>query len=175
MKNNYSDHLNADEHVIQVIDRHPIGLLAIAAPTAVAVLGVLIGFYALGRYGSSISQVGSTHIAFFGLSALLVLVLLIGMASYRIYSQNTLVITNQCLIQYSQNGLVSRTRSQMALLHVADAKAVQNGIIPTTFNYGTITVETSGEEENFVFRMAPNPQKIVDVILDLHRTNTPSV
>lgn len=169
MKTDFSDILNPGEEVVMIVRRHPMGIIAILCSIAVGIVLVAVGFYAVGRYPDQISSVGSPSVALAALSLLLLLVILIGFAAYRTYTLSYLLVTNQSLIQFLQNGLLSGTTSQMALDHVQDAKAVQNGVFATTFNYGDLTVETSGEEENFVFRFAPDPRKVADTVLDLHR------
>jgi hypothetical protein len=50
--------------------------------------------------------------------------------------------------------------------NVEDVTTVQNGFFPTFFNYGTLKVETAGEQVNFVFTFCPNPGYFANIILN---------
>jgi uncharacterized membrane protein YdbT with pleckstrin-like domain len=95
--------------------------------------------------------------------ALLFFVLFI--ATY-IYRQSMLLVTDMNLVQILQKGLFVRKVSRLSMSNVEDVTAEQKGILPTIFNYGTLTVQTAGEMENFVFPYCPNPNKYADRILD---------
>jgi hypothetical protein len=50
--------------------------------------------------------------------------------------------------------------------NVQDVTAEHNGFLPTIFGYGTMTTETAGEEDNFVFAWCPTPDIYAERILD---------
>jgi uncharacterized membrane protein YdbT with pleckstrin-like domain len=77
-----------------------------------------------------------------------------------------LLVTDMNLVQILQKGLFVRKVSRLSMSNVEDVTAEQKGILPTIFNYGTLTVQTAGEMENFVFPYCPNPNKYADRILD---------
>jgi hypothetical protein len=73
------------------------------------------------------------------------------------------------LAQITQRSLVNRKISQLSLANVEDSHAEQRGILPTIFNYGTLTIQTAGEMENFIFTLCPNPTKYAEEILEAHQ------
>ena len=83
-----------------------------------------------------------------------------------IYRQSMLIITNKNLTQIIQRGLFSRKVSELSMANVEDVTADQHGFFATTFNYGTLQVETAGEADNFDFVLCPNPNFYGKIVLD---------
>lgn len=50
--------------------------------------------------------------------------------------------------------------------NVEDVNVEQRGIAAHLFNYGTLTVQTAGEEDNFVFSQCPNANIHAEQILE---------
>jgi hypothetical protein len=50
--------------------------------------------------------------------------------------------------------------------NVEDVNVQENGFLPTILNFGTLTVETAGEEDNFIFPMCPSPNHYAEIILE---------
>jgi uncharacterized membrane protein YdbT with pleckstrin-like domain len=65
-----------------------------------------------------------------------------------------------------QYGLFSRKVSQLNMVNVEDVTAVQNGIFQTMFGFGSLNIETAGEQVNFHFTYCPRPGYYAKVILD---------
>jgi uncharacterized membrane protein YdbT with pleckstrin-like domain len=87
------------------------------------------------------------------------------LATY-IYRQSMLIVTDKSLIQIMQRGLFVRKVSRLSMSNVEDVSAEQRGILPTIFNYGTLTIQTAGERENFLFPYCPSPNLYADRVLD---------
>lgn len=79
------------------------------------------------------------------------------------------IITNRRLVDIEQQGLFNRKISEQSLLRVQDVSAKVTGIFQTFFNYGTVLVETAGEEPNFELQNVPQPDKVALTISDLHK------
>jgi uncharacterized membrane protein YdbT with pleckstrin-like domain len=158
--------LNPDERVVTVVHRSLIGLVYIYlfALSAVSAL-ILLAVLAFPSLFSSLSE--NSNMLLFAASvfsiALVFFVLFI--ATY-VYRQSKLIVTDQNLVQILQGGLFNRKISRLSMSNVEDVSADQQGFLPTIFNYGTLTVETAGERENFVFPYCPNPNVYADRILD---------
>lgn len=78
-----------------------------------------------------------------------------------------LVVTNDRLIDIEQRGLFSRTISEVDLYQVQDVTSEVNGLFPSLFRYGQLTVQTAGPVGHFVVRDVPNPNALRRAILDL--------
>lgn len=75
------------------------------------------------------------------------------------------LLTNERIVRIEQQGTFNRVVSHLPLDRIQDVTVETRGIISTLFGYGTITVETAGEQENFVFRNFPNVNAIQAQIL----------
>jgi uncharacterized membrane protein YdbT with pleckstrin-like domain len=158
--------LNKDEHVVTIVHRSVIGLVfiyleafgAVAALIALAVLAFPDLFSELSGNSNMLLMAAAVF-------AIGLVFFILFLATY-IYRQSKLVVTDQNLIQILQRGLFSRRVSRLSMSNVEDVTADQHGFLPTFFGYGTLTVETAGEMENFIFPYCPNPNKFADQILD---------
>lgn len=83
-----------------------------------------------------------------------------------IFRENRIIVTDRNITQVLQYGLFSRKVSQLNINNVEDVTALQQGILPTIFNYGTLKIETAGEQINFHFSFCPNADYYAKIILD---------
>src|SRR5205085_12316471 len=83
-----------------------------------------------------------------------------------VYTQCRILVTNKNLVQILQKTLFNRKVSRLSMSNVEDVNAEQRGILATIFNYGTLTVQTAGEMDNFIFTLCPNPNKYAEQILE---------
>lgn len=155
--------INKDEVKVADIRRHPFGLLLVYTQVLIAIVLVigLMVFLLPEMVGDSSDQLiiaGSMII--FGLAAIFMLLYT------KIYYGNQLIITDMHVTQVLQSGLFSRKVSELTMENVEDVTANQHGIFPTMFNYGTMKVETAGEQNNFVFRYCPNPNAYAKALQD---------
>lgn len=154
--------LEAGEHLITIVRRHTIGILVIyllfiSGAISLVALTLIIS-------GGSLEQL----LEWVASGAILVgafMVALLWVVLY-VYRQSRLIVTDKSLVQVIQRALFSRKISHLSMSNVEDVSVDQQGLLPTVFNYGTITVHTAGAVENFVFPLCPNPQKHASRIMD---------
>jgi hypothetical protein len=111
--------------------------------------------------------------AILSLSAVL-LALILFTVTY-IYRQSKLLVTDRSLVQIMQKTLFIRKVSRLSMSNVEDVSEEQRGILPSIFNYGTLTVQTAGTMENFVFTLCPNPTALADRIIEAREAYAKSV
>ena len=85
-----------------------------------------------------------------------------------IYNQNRMLITDENVVEVRQIGIFSHRVAHLNMINVEDVAVIRKGILQTLFNYGTMTIETAGEEENFAFPNTPNPDKYRKIVINLH-------
>ncbi len=73
------------------------------------------------------------------------------------YYLDILIITNEHIIDVEQKGLFSRELSTFRLDKIQDMTAETNGIIQTLLSFGTIHIQTAGEDRDFIIRGIPKP------------------
>lgn len=157
--------IGPDEHVMCVVYQHPFGIIFIYAATLVC-LGAGLIFASLllpNIFGSGGLE--------YSVAALLVIaaVVMVGfllVAATVVYMNSRFTVTDRNVIQVVQKGLLNRKISQLSLANVEDVTSEQRGIFSNMFNYGTLVVETAGEQANFNFSFCPNPHRVAKIILE---------
>ena len=166
--------LSPGEYVLEVVRRHPIGLIGIWAAAGLLILIALliVPFYAANQsffaqiFAVPVSKLPSPAvmitpslilIGFFGLGGFI--------ATY-VYLQNRFYITTESIIQFVQYSLFNSKKQMVNLINVEDASADQTGILQQVLNYGTLRLSTQGEETIYHFRFVANPNSVVHRIND---------
>lgn len=85
------------------------------------------------------------------------------------YLLDAFVVTNRRLIHIEQHGPFNRKVSELALERVQDISIDQKGVMPTSFHYGDIKVETAAESEEFIFIAIPRPNRVKDLIMNAYQ------
>lgn len=78
-----------------------------------------------------------------------------------------LVITNDRLVDINQNGLLARTIAEFDLYQIQDVTSEVDGLFPSIFNYGNLTIQTAGAIPKAIIKNIPDPHRLRQVILDL--------
>lgn len=161
-----SQYIPNGQHFITLIKRHIIGLvyiylIIIAAVAAAVLIAAMVAPDLLeGISGPGVSVI---TLATFLIVLLLVIVLII---VTNIYLHNSLIITDKETIQVLQRGVFQLRVSHLSHADIEDVTADQSGLLPTLFNYGTLHIETSGEQKNFIFTYCPDPTRYARIVLD---------
>jgi membrane protein YdbS with pleckstrin-like domain len=158
--------LEPGEHIVTIVHRHPIGIVAIYIETFVGIITLVVLTMVLAR-GFFQDLSGETYRLFLAgvIVGIMLLALILFVATY-IYRQSRLIVSDKSLIQILQKGLFIRKISRLSMSNVQDVSAEHNGFLPTIFGYGTLTVETAGEEDNFTFPYCPTPDTYAERILE---------
>lgn len=169
------DMLEAGERVLTVVHRSLAGLVGIYAVAIVAVaaaVGLVIAV-APGTFQTSDASISSSLSAVIAMSAIFLAVILF-VATY-IYRQSRLLVTDKSLVQILQKTLFIRKVSRLSMSNVEDVNEEQRGIFANIFGYGTLTVQTAGTEDNFIFTLCPNPAGLADRIIDARQAYAKSI
>ncbi len=158
-----------DEVKVADTRRHPIGLFILYLQTIVGLgLAFFLIILLLPTFLDTLDV--SEAIAKSFLTLLILISLVFGVIflilAASIYKANQLIVTDENITQVTQIGLFRRKISELSMHNVEDVTAEQHGIIQTFFNYGTLTIETAGEQHNFNFAYCPNPNAYAKAVLD---------
>ncbi len=82
------------------------------------------------------------------------------------YWLDVFILTDKRILDIDQEGLFKRTVSELRLYRVQDVTAVVTGVMHTFLDYGSIHVQTAGEEERFQFDDIPHPNNVAKMILE---------
>ncbi len=161
--------LTDDETLVADVRRHPFGLfllylqIFVGLGLALLLFGVFLPSLSdtLGVSTSTLNSIAAAVTLFVIAFGLIFIVL-----ATRIYKGNQLIVSDKNVTQVLQIGLFDRKVSELSMANVEDVTAQQRGIFPTLLNYGTLRIETAGEQNNFVFIYCPHPNAYAKAILD---------
>jgi membrane protein YdbS with pleckstrin-like domain len=162
----YGFDLDPGENIDRVIHRHVVTLLPSLAGSAALILLALLVSYTQAQFANLFPF--PPELLFILSAVLLVLGVLFLLVGIYVFRRNVLIFTNVHLIISVQNGLFNHRISQIAFVRVQDVSGSKRGIGQTVLNYGTVEIQSAGEEEKFEFSGAPNPQHIADDVLEIH-------
>ncbi len=157
------DTVDTDEQTVLIVRKHFFGILQLYIMSGI---GIGIGFILVslllveGVSASVLTVVGGAALFVIGLAVLILLV-----ATW-IYFENKLVITNKNITQVLQRGIFHRQVSQLSMANVEDVTSDQKGFFATLFHYGTLKIETAGEQANFHFTYTPNSGAVAKQVLE---------
>lgn len=166
-----------EERLIWEIRKHPFGLFIVyftglvisAFLFMVLVLGPLV--YNGNLLGIEI-ELGAFRPVLIGLGFLLTVLGLVGTAiGAYLYQANVVLVTSEKIAQLLYANLFNRKISQLSIGDVQDVSVQQVGIFARIFNYGTLVIETAGEQNNYVFTFTPLPYETAKAIVGSHEDN----
>lgn len=80
---------------------------------------------------------------------------------------NIFIVTNKRIIDIEFMNLLYKEFSEAQIERIQDISYHSHGIMATFFNYGDVTIQTAGEQENFIFESVPRPSEVVKVVSGL--------
>ena len=157
--------VDADERKLAEVHKHPIGIILLYIQAAFGVfLASGLGYFLLPTVMEDTDKAFMIGNIFAAISIILAFIVVV--IATIIFKENRLIITDRNITQILQYGLFNRKVSQLNVNNVEDVTAQQNGILATTFNYGTLKIETAGEQMNFHYTFCPDVGAYAKIILD---------
>ncbi len=126
---------------------------------------VIVVLIASGRVASfTVDSAGGAALVL-GASIFMLLMLLLAYQDWLDYYLDMLILSNERVIQIEQVGMFKRTVSQLSLDKVQDVTVETKGMLSSFFGFGTITIESAGEMENFIVHNVPHVEQMQSQIL----------
>lgn len=164
-----------NEELLGEIRKHPIGLLIIELTGVIMAIIVMLAAYALiwgtKQLDSSLASDGVTAIVMIVGVLLALGVLGVSFIGSILYKSNVIFVTNEKIAQVLYKSIFDRTISQLSIGDVQDVTVTQKGLLARYFNYGTLVIETAGEQQNYTFTYVPSPYETAKLIVGSHETN----
>ena len=88
-----------------------------------------------------------------------------------IFRNNIVLVTTEKIAQVLNKSLFNRKVSQLNISDVQDVTVSQIGVFARALNYGTIVIETAGEQQNYTFTYAPKPYECAKQIISAREIN----
>ena len=90
-----------------------------------------------------------------------------GLTQFLHWFFNIFIVSNKRVIDIEFVNLLYKEFSEAQIERIQDISYHSHGIMATFFNYGDVTIQTAGEQENFIFESVPRPSEVVKVISGL--------
>lgn len=163
------------EQLITEIRKDPVGLfivLLVGSFVTIALLTISVIVSSIdfgGIFGGSTGLIKALTVvvsifATFG-SAIMTLI-----AAF-LYVSNVIFVTSEKIAQVLYLSLFNRKISQLSIGDVQDVTVTQKGILAHIFKYGTLVIETAGEQSNYTFTYVPEPYQVSKLIVGAHEEN----
>jgi uncharacterized membrane protein YdbT with pleckstrin-like domain len=156
------------ERIVALLRRHPFVFLKDAA-LFLLLAAIPVGIYYALRSQAPDLLTGTVSAPLLGLlaSTYALGIWVFFFTQFVDYFLDAWILTNDRIVNVEQQGLFSRTVSELDLYKIQDVTSEVHGAIPTLFNYGNVHIQTAGEEKRFVFEQVSNPHEIRKQIMDL--------
>ncbi|MCX6783819.1 MAG: PH domain-containing protein [candidate division WWE3 bacterium] len=103
----------------------------------------------------------------FGVIFWLLFVFAYSLETFIIWYFNVLIITKKRIVDVDFWGLLNKNVSETEIAHLEDCTYAQHGVFQSLLNYGSVSMQTAGEQREFEFEGAPDPAQVHDLITDL--------
>lgn len=77
------------------------------------------------------------------------------------------IVTNDRIVSIDQEGLFSRSMSELDLYRIQDVTSESHGIFATVLHYGKLTAQTASAKDFFIFENVNNPHHMREEIIRL--------
>lgn len=168
---------DSDEKLYHEIRKHPFGLFIIYL-TGFFVAGLVFAAFVLGSLfleGDPLElgfDAGGFQPAIVTIGVILTFLALAATAiGAYLYQSNVVLVTSEKLAQVLYRNIFDRKISQLSIGDVQDVTVNQKGIFARIFDYGTLVVETAGEQQNYTFTFTPKPYESSKAIVNAHEEN----
>lgn len=91
--------------------------------------------------------------------------------NFLIWFFNVGIVTNMRIIDIDFHGIVSKETTQAELDQITDVTGRTLGFSGSLFNYGDVHIKTDGFQQNIEFLRTPEPNRVVDIINRILRSN----
>lgn len=160
--------IDADEKILAIYKHHWFAYAAswlVGIALAIVILALATALTTVSGGDSAVAQYKPQIL---GAAGLLSLFILLGTAlPVYLRSQEQVVLTEEALVQVLRPSLFSSKIDQLSLQHITDV-SVHQDFFGTMFGFGSITLETPGEQDNYNFYVLSNPHHMAREIIAAH-------
>lgn len=164
---------DANEIMLEQATRHPIGVFAIFGFAGSAILIIITGLLFFASDDSIKSIIGVDTASVLGLGGLIAIILIALIAggaaiAANVYKKSRLILTNQKVVLVQYHSIISREVSQLNIGEVEDVNVSQPTLFDRIFKTGRITIETAGEQNNYVLTQVEDPYTFARRTIQMH-------
>ena len=164
----YVPHKEEGEKIIILLRRHWIVIMSkLLFWSITALMPVILYFIIRDVFAGIIQTEFFAPIAVLFLSIYYLYVWLFAFHSFLDYYLDVWIVTSHRILNIEQKGLFARTVSEQKLSRIQDVTSEVKGVIPTMFNFGTVFIQTAGEQPRFIFKQIPDPYQVARKVAEL--------
>ena len=172
MKKFFLPHAEEKEKIIMLLRRHWFVIfLKILLWSATAILPVIFYFLMNNFFQLLIFNEAMQAIFVLTISIYYMYIWLFAFYSFVDYYLDVWIVTTERILNIEQKGLFSRQVSEQRLSRIQDVTSEVTGFFPTILDYGTVYIQTAGEQVRFVFKQVPNPRQVAKKIIAIIEQN----
>ncbi|MEK7586547.1 MAG: PH domain-containing protein [Patescibacteria group bacterium] len=116
-------------------------------------------------FSDALANITTGHLIFFG-ALWFLLLWIMAFSVITDYTLDVVKITNRRIIDIDQRGFFSRNIATVHLNMVQDVTIEATGILPTLLHYGNLTIQSAGEQKEFVIKGLRNPDLVKEIIIN---------
>jgi hypothetical protein len=170
--------LHPNEQIEYIVRHHWAGFLGtLGLVLGMALVPVIILFIAGALVNQGFGNAWPVVVLF--ISGYFVFLLTFLFGTWINFYYDIVFITNERILNIYQRGLLARTTSELGLSEVQNVSAQVEGFLQTTFNYGTLIIETAGAGTSddphrpglqgyFTITDLPDPNRLARIIIEFH-------
>ena len=150
------------EKVVLLVRRH---IFTIIMPLSAILVAILIPPLVWALFGAQLSAWEMESLFWFASSLWYLGLWIFTFYLITMYLLNTVILTDQRIIEKEQRGFFNIKVSELHLHRVQDISIQVKGLIETFLGFGDIVVQTAAEERQFIFTRIPHPGQVKDAIM----------
>ncbi len=167
-KSNYYPGQKSNEEIILFIRRHIAAYLKWIIIIFFMISIPLFIFIYMSIQGRFVVTEANKLFFIISISAYSLLIMAIFITTWIDWYLDVTIVTKEHLINIKQDELFSRSVAEQSLLRVQDVSSRMKGVLQTFFRFGTVYVETAGEQPNFRMIDIPKPHQVASMIMEIH-------
>lgn len=163
--------IDPDEKLLAVYKHHAFAYI-LPLIIALFIIGVTLGLTVLmtrsdGISGEPIISSDYQQVAYLIAGAFSTAVLVFTYLPIWLRLQERLILTDEAILQVLHTSLFTDKVSQTSLARIADV-SVNQDFLGNVFGYGRLTIETPGEQNNYIYPYLGDPQTAARQIIEAH-------
>ena len=168
----YIPHPKENEKIMLLLRRHPVILLSRTGFwVIVAIMPVLLYLVVGDVLMPFLENIKIFPIVILVMTIFYLYLWLFILHTFVDYYLDVWIVTNHRVLNIEHEGLFHRITSEQQLYRIQDITAETKGFFSTILDYGTVYIQTAGEQARFLFEQVRNPQACANKIIVLVEEN----
>jgi len=159
------------ETLIKEVSKHQVGAVIVIIVGLIIIASIMLAALGLYTVVNSAQPESESSYGALILYGGFILSIAVGVATFinvYLYQLNRLIVTTEKVAQITYRTIFDRKVVQLSIERVQDVTVSQVGIFPRIFHYGTVYIETAGDQEECIFTFAPDPYELSREIMNIH-------